>query len=395
MAGIETDVVHAGSQIDSAFGSISFPIYQTATFKWTGLETNKGFEYARESNPTRTVLERNLAELEGGKGSIIFSSGLGAVATLALHFKAGDELIFSRDGYGGIQRLLKQVFSKFGLKSKWIDLRQAENLEKEISKDTKLVFIETPTNPLLYSIDMKAIGEICQKHSLHYCVDNTFLTPVFQKPIKFGADIVLHSLTKYLSGHNDVLGGAIVSTDEELLEHLHFLEKAVGANLGPQDSWLTLRGIKTLALRMKQHEKNALAIAKFLHEHPQVEKVYYPGLADHPGHELAKEQATGFGGMLAFEIKGGVETGKKFVKGLKLWTYGESLGGVESIVSYPRIMSHMSLNEKERKEQGISDGLIRLSTGIENTWDLVQDLEQALEKTQQSELKVADRTKNL
>ncbi len=381
MAHIETDAVHAGNQIDSAFNSISFPIYQTATFKWTGLETNKGFEYARESNPTRTVLEKNLAELEQGKGSVVTSSGLSAVATLLLHFKAGDEVIFSRDGYGGIQRLLKQVFNKFGLKSKWVDLTSAENLEKEITKDTKLVFIETPTNPLLYSIDIKAIAEICQKHSVHFCVDNTFLTPIFQKPLKLGADIVLHSLTKYLAGHNDVLGGAIVSTDDELLQDLHFLEKAVGANLGPLDCWLTLRGIKTLALRMKQHEKNAVTIANFLHAHPLVEKVYYPGLADHPGHALAKKQANGFGGMIAFEIKGGLETGRRFVSELKTWTYAESLGGVESIISYPRIMSHQSLSEKEKKEQGVSDALIRLSTGIENADDLVQDLEQALKKS--------------
>lgn len=383
----ETKAIHSGKKPEKVTGAITTPIYQTATYvldevgKLKGKELYKdGFDYSRTIHPTRAILEKRVTALEGGKGAVVFSSGMAAITALMHTLKAGDHIVFSDDVYGGTLQLLKQVLNKFNLESSFIDATDLKLTENSIKENTKMVFIETPTNPLLKVYDIKAIAEISHKHNTPLTVDNTFLTPYFQQPFNLGADIVVHSLTKYLAGHNDLVGGAVIAKEKQLIEDLKFVEKTTGAVLGPFDSWLTLRGIKTLPLRMKQHDKNGRAIAEYLENHPKVNYVIYPGLKSHPQYEISKKQATGFGGMISFEVDGGLEAGKKVMESVKLWSLAESLGGVESLITHPVTMTHRSVPEEERKAKGITDGLIRLSAGIENIEDLIADLEQALKK---------------
>lgn len=377
---IETEVVRSGQKPDKLSGAIPTPIYQTANYAFDGIEKNKGYEYSRANHPTKEILERNLTVLEEGVGTVAFGSGLAAELALFHTLKAKDHIIFCEDVYGGTYRLLNQILNKFGLRSDFIDMANPDAIRRFINDSTKMIFIETPTNPLLKLVDIEAVGEIAKEYNIHYVVDNTFITPYFQKPIKLGAQTVVHSLTKYLAGHNDVTGGSITSIDKELIEELKFILKSTGGMLAPWESWLTIRGIKTLAVRMKKHEENAIKIAGFLEGHEKVKKVHFPGLKSNPQSELAKKQMTGFGGMISFELEADPKAFNKFVKSLEVWIFAESLGGVESLVSHPPTMSHSSLPRDLRIKKGIPDGLFRLSCGIENADDLIQDLEQAFKK---------------
>lgn len=386
----ETKVVRAGEKPEKITGAITTPIYQTATYvldevgKLKGGEIRKeGFDYSRTTHPTKVILENKLNALEGGSGAIAFSSGMAAITALMHTLSSGDHVIFCEDIYGGTYRLLTKIMNKFNLKSSFVDMVDLSKLENTIEKNernTKMVFIETPTNPLLKIYDIKEIAKISHEHQLPLIVDNTFMTPYFQKPFKLGADTIVHSLTKYLAGHNDLIGGAIISKDKKLIEELQFIEMSTGPLLGPFDSWLTIRGLKTLALRMSQHDKNGRKIAQFLEKHKKVNKVIYPGLKSHPQYELAKKQMSGFGGMISFEVKGGLESAKVIMKEVKLWSLAESLGGVESLITHPATMTHASLTKEERESRDITDSLIRLSVGIEDADDLIDDLEQALDK---------------
>lgn len=383
----ETKVVRAGENPEKVTGALITPIYQTATYvldevgKLKGTEIRKeGFDYSRTAHPTRVILENKLNALEGGNGAVAFSSGMAAITALMFTLKANDHVIFCEDIYGGTYRLLTKILRKFNLESSFIDMTNLQNIEKNIKENTKMIFIETPTNPLLKIYDISKISRIAHNNELHLVVDNTFMTPYFQKPLELGADTVVHSLTKYLAGHNDLIAGAIISKDKQLIEDLKFIEMSTGPLLGPFDSWLTIRGIKTLALRMKQHNENGKKIAEYLEKHDKVKKVIYPGLKSHPQYELAKKQMSGFGGMISFELYGGLEAGKKLMQEVKLWSLAESLGGVESLITHPATMTHASLTKEEREAKGITDGLIRLSVGIENSDDLIADLEQALRK---------------
>jgi len=376
--GFETLCVHGGNQQDRETGAICTPIHQAATYRQAGIGKPHGFEYGRMSTPTRETLERAMSNLEGYGQSACFGSGIAASLALIHTLSNNDHMIFNDDCYGGFYRLTKLILNKFGAQADFVDLTKPENLEKSIRPNTKLVFVETPTNPLLKLVDIKAMKETCERHSIPLLVDNTFLTAHFQKPKKFGADIVLNSITKYYSGHNDVVGGSISSDDTQLIENLRFNARATGGIMASMECFLALRGLKTLHLRMEQHDKNARRVAEFLEKNEKVEKTHYPGLASHPQHALAKKQQSGFGGMVSFELKGGLKAAEKFVGGLNIWTYGESLGGVESLVSHPATMSHSSLPPEERKRKGITDGLLRLSVGIENADDLITELENSI-----------------
>ncbi len=375
MAHFDTLCVHAGGQQDPHNGSIVAPIQQAVTFRQAGIGEPIGFEYARMSNPTREILERNISELEGYAHSVCFGSGIAAELALMQTLKAGDHVIFCEDTYGGTYRLMKLILGRFGLKSDFIKMDNPDAISEHVTKDTKMVFVESPTNPLMDVIDLKHVGEVAKKHGLLYVVDNTFLSPVFQQPKKFGADVVVHSITKYLAGHNDVVGGSLSFDAPELKEKIGFLIKATGAVISPFECYLTLRGIKTLDLRMRKHDSNHRKIATYLEAHPKVSKVFSTSLASHPKQVLHNSQASGHGGTFSFEMEGGLESAKKFVKGLSLWTYGESLGGVESLISHPPTMSHASIPPEVRRQKGIDDGLLRLSCGIENHDDLIADLE--------------------
>ncbi len=374
----ETKAIHVGQEPESSTGSTIVPIYQTSTYTQEALGKHKGYEYSRTGNPTRAALETALAALENGKYGLCFASGLAATTTVLCLLKAGDEIVAGDDLYGGTIRLFDRVFSNFNIKVNYVDGRNPKNFESGITANTKLIWLETPTNPMLRLCDIKAISQISKAKNLLLCVDNTFASPYFQKPLDLGADIVVHSTTKYLGGHSDVVGGAVILNNKETYEKVKFYQNAIGGTPGPFDSWLVLRGIKTLAVRMKKHEENAMKIAEFLEKHSKVKKVHYPGLKSHPQHELAKKQMSGFGGMISIEINGDKEATKKIIESTKLFSLAESLGGVESLINHPFTMTHVGVPAEHKARLGIVENLIRLSVGIEDTNDLIEDLKQAL-----------------
>ena len=374
-----TKVIHAGIEPDPTTGAIMTPIFQTSTYVQDAPGKHKGFEYARTQNPTRSVLETNLASLENGKHGICFASGLAAMDAILKMFKPGDEIISTNDLYGGSYRLMTKIYEKFGLKSHFIGMENQKELESRINENTKLIWIETPTNPMLNIVDIKKICKLAQEHNILTCVDNTFASPYLQTPLDLGADIVTHSATKYLGGHSDVVHGAVIVNSDDIAEQLRFFQNAAGGVPGPQDCFLVLRGIKTLHLRVQRSCDNAKKIAKFLQAHPKVDKVYYPGIKTHPNHKVAKKQMKDFGGMVSFDLIGGsVRDAKKVLSGTTFFSLAESLGGVESLIGHPASMTHASIPKKERLKVGLTDSLIRLSVGIEDVDDLIQDLEEAL-----------------
>jgi cystathionine gamma-synthase/cystathionine gamma-lyase len=376
----ETMAIHC-QEADPLTGSVTVPVYQTSTYKQEAIGKHKGYEYSRSENPTRKVLEKTIASLEGGAFGLAFASGVAATAAVFSILKHGDHIVVGDDIYGGTYRLLEKVFKRWGLKVTYADVDDLKSFQKAVQKQTKLVWVETPTNPLLKIIDLKRLSEMVKNKNkdILIAVDNTFSSPFFQRPLTLGADIIVHSTTKYLSGHSDIIGGVVVTSNEKLFRELKSYQSAAGAVPGPWDCWLVLRGIKTLAIRMREHERNALFIAEYLKGHPRVEKIYYPGLSSHPQHDVARKQMSGFGGMVSIELKGGFRAVEKFLSKLKLFTLAASLGGVESLVLHPATYSHRILPEKERKKLGISDSLIRLSIGIEHREDLKKDLAQALQ----------------
>ncbi|RYG04541.1 MAG: cystathionine gamma-synthase [Chitinophagaceae bacterium] len=376
-----TKVIHGGQHHDPATGAVMPPVYQTSTFVQTspGKPLNPDYEYSRAANPTRTALENALASIENGTKGLAFSSGLAATDCLIRTFKAGDEIIAMDDLYGGTYRMFTRIFKNSGIVFHFVDMNDLDKFQSLINENTKLVWVETPTNPLMKLADIEAIAQITKKHNLLFAVDNTFATPYLQKPLDLGADIVMHSATKYLGGHSDVIAGALIIKDPELAEQLHFQQFATGATLGPMDSFLVLRGIKTLHLRVQRHCENGQKVAEFLEKHPKIKSVYYPGLASHPFHDLAKKQMKAFGGMVSFTFKSGeMASAISFLEKLKVFTLAESLGGVESLANHPTLMTHASIPAEKRLEVGISDDLVRLSVGVEDIEDLLADLEQAL-----------------
>ncbi len=375
--GFATKAIHAGQYPDPETGAVSVPIYPTSTYVQQALGKNKGYEYARVSNPTRTRLEENLAELEGGLASRVFASGMAAINAICTMYKSGDHIVCGNDLYGGVPRLFNQVLANFGMEFTYVDTTDPGNVDRAIRKNTRMVYVETPTNPLMSLSAIEAISQICRRKKVELVVDNTFMSPYFQQPILLGADMVVHSTTKFLNGHSDGLGGVVVCTTQQQAEKLAFVQKAAGAILSPFECWLVLRGVKTLAVRMEQHDRNGRFIAEFLARHKKVIKVFYPGLPEHPQHELAQRQMTGFGSMITFET-GSLANAKKMLKKVRLCSLAESLGGVETLISHPATMTHAALGEKGRREIGITDGLVRISVGIENVEDIQDDLEDAL-----------------
>lgn len=369
--------VQIGVGRDEKNGGISFPIYPSATYRHPSVGQSTGYDYTRSGNPTRDVLEEALANLEGGERGLAFSSGMAALTTLFLHFSSGDHLVVSEDLYGGTYRVLDQVFAKFGLTVNYVDTSDSQKVAAALTPATKALLVETPGNPLLGVADLRALSDLCSKHQLLLIVDNTFLTPVLQRPLELGADIVVHSATKYLGGHSDLCAGALITKDAELGERLYFLQNSTGAILSPQDCWLLIRSLKTLPLRMERHSSSALEIAQWLKSQPQVEKVYYPGLSDHPGHSLSKEQTDGFGGMLSFRVPDAL-LAEQILERLQLISFAESLGSVESLMTLPAIQTHGDIPEAERQRLGICNCLLRLSVGLEDPADLIADLQQAL-----------------
>lgn len=373
-----TKVIHAGIKPDPSTGAVMTPIYQTTTYAQQAPGKHKGYEYGRTKNPTRSVLEKNLAALEGGADAICFGSGLAAMDAVLKLLKSGDEVLSVNDLYGGSYRLMTKVYSQFGLKSRYIDLSNPAKIEKQIKKNTKLIWIETPTNPMLSIVDIKAICAIAKKKKVLVCVDNTFASPYLQTPIKLGADLVLHSATKYLGGHSDVVHGVVVTKTKKLAEQIHFIQNASGAIPGPQDCFLILRGIKTLHLRVERACQNAAKIAAYLKTHPKVGNVYYPGFEDHPNHKIAKKQMRDFGAMVSFDlVRDSFKDAKKVLSNTHLFTLAESLGGVESLIGHPATMTHASIPKADRIKIGLTDSLIRLSVGVEDVDDLIKDLEKA------------------
>ena len=376
-----TKTIHGGQHHEKVTGAVMPPVFQTSTYVQSSPGKPIGdYEYSRAANPTRTALEDALASIENGAKGLAFSSGLAATDCLLRLFKSGDEVIAMDDLYGGTYRLFTRLYKDSGIKFHFVDMNDLDKFQSLINENTKLVWVETPTNPLMKLADIEAIARITKQHNLLFAVDNTFATPYLQKPLDLGADIVMHSATKYLGGHSDVIAGALIIKDKALAEELHFKQFATGATLGPMDSFLVLRGIKTLHLRVQRHCENGERVAEYLNNHPLVERVYYPGLPSHPFHEIAKKQMSGFGGMVTFTFKSGKkEDAIKFLENLKVFTLAESLGGVESLANHPALMTHASIPEDKRKEVGISDDLVRLSVGIEDIEDLLADLEQAFE----------------
>ena len=383
---MDTLAIHAGQEPDPTTGAIMTPIYQTSTFVQTGLGQHKGFEYARTKNPTRSAYEACVASLEleqnGAGYGAAFGSGVGATTTILHLLQPGDHVIATDDLYGGTFRLFDKVFAGGGKghQFSYVDMTDLAGFEASFKPNTKMVWIETPTNPLLKLVDLEKVIGIAKKKGAITVVDNTFMSPYFQRPFRFGADIVLHSATKYLNGHSDIVGGVTVAKDKALADQIYFLQKSIGAVPGPMDSWLAMRGLKTLHLRMDRHAHNAQAIAERLEKHKDIERVIYPGLKSHPQHELAKKQMLGFGGMISFSVKGGLEKAKRVVEGTKIFALAESLGGVESLIEHPAIMTHASIPAENRKKLGIDDGFIRISVGVEGLEDLWGDLEAALSK---------------
>ena len=377
--GFATIAIHTGSEPDESTGSVTVPIYQTSTYAQDALGKNKGYEYARTQNPTRSAVERNLAALEGARFGFAFASGMAAIdATLRL-VKAGEHVIVSDNTYGGTARLFTRILANYNVEFDFVDTSEPLNVEAAIKPNTKMVFLETPTNPVMIVTDLKEVSEIAHRAGARVVCDNTFMSPYLQRPLEFGVDIVVHSTTKYLNGHSDGVGGVVVLNDEEDANWIGFVQNSVGAILSPFDSWLVMRGTKTLALRMEQHDRSGRAVAAFLEEHPKVKKVYYPGSASHPQHALARRQQRGFGGMVAFDV-GSLAAARTVLESVKLCTLAESLGGVETLISHPATMTHASVDAAKRERLGITDGLVRISVGIEDTDDIIADLDQALEK---------------
>ena len=373
-----TKVIHAGVRPDSATGAIMTPIYQTSTYVQEEIGVHKGFEYSRTGNPTRAALESNLAAIESGKYGACFGSGLAAIDCVIKMLKPGDEVISTNDLYGGSYRIFKTIFEKYGIKFHFVDMVEVQNISNKINDKTKLIWIETPTNPMMNIIDVKSIVKIAKTSGIKVAVDNTFATPYLQRPLELGADIVMHSVTKYLGGHSDVVMGALVTNDESLAEEMYRIQNSSGAVCGPMDSFLVLRGIKTLHLRVQRHCENGEKVANFLSTHPEVDHVFWPGFETHPNHEVAKAQMNGFGGMISFTLKGdSLEKAKSIVSKTKLFTLAESLGGVESLIGHPSTMTHASIPREERIKSGVLDSLIRLSVGVEDASDLIEDLENA------------------
>jgi len=376
----DTKVVRSGIFPDPSTGAIVPPIYQSATYVLDEVGKDKGYDYTRASNPTRQVLESNLAALDGGKYGVCFSSGMSAVDSVIKLLKSGDHIICSDDVYGGVSRLYNNLLVNYDLTFTYVNSSNPKEVEDAILDNTKLIWIETPTNPLLKVTDLEAVGRIAKKHNILYGVDSTFSTPALLRPIEYGADIVMHSTTKYLSGHNQIIGGVLITNSEELAEKIKFIQKTVGAVPSPFDCWLTLMGIKTLSLRVDRHCDNAQNIAEFLESHPKVERVTYPGLKSHPQHDIANEQMDGFSGMISMELKGGIPAGITLMNSLELCYLAESLGAVETMITHPATMTHADVPKEERLARGLTDGLVRLSVGIEDKEDIVKDLDKALEK---------------
>ena len=374
----QTDTIHAGVAPDKAYGAIMTPIYQSSTFVFEDIGKHRGFDYTRSGNPTRKALEDSLCALEGCSSAVAVTTGMAAITSTLNLFNSGDEIICTDDCYGGTSRLMKTVEEHFGIKVHFVNLQDVTNLLSFINTNTKAVWVETPSNPLLNIVDIPAISALAKARGLLTIVDNTFLSPYGQKPFELGADIVVHSTTKYLNGHSDVVGGAVLSNSEDLDARLKFLVNCLGTCAQPFDCWLVLRGIKTLVVRMREHERNARAVAEFLQKHPKVKRVFYPGLPNHPQHELAKKQQRSFGGMVSFELDGPIEDLYRVLKATKLFSLAESLGGVESLIEHPATMSHASMDSEHRLAAGITDSIIRLSVGIEDCDDLIADLDSAL-----------------
>lgn len=375
---LQTTTIHVGVDKDTAYNSVMTPIYQTSTFRFEDIGTTKGYDYTRTSNPTRKALEENIAALEGGAGAAVVATGMAAITTTLHLFKTGDHLICTHDCYGGTDRIMRVYREQFGIDVSYVNMQDPANLRSALRKTTRGVWIETPSNPLLNILDIRALADIARSHGALSIVDNTFLTPVNQRPFELGADIIVHSTTKYLNGHSDVVGGAVVAKDPVLAERLLALSNALGQGASPFDSWLVLRGIKTLVPRMRMHEENAGRVAAYLSSHPRVARVFYPGLSTHPQHALARKQQSGFGGMVSFELKGGIEDVHRLLRGVRVFALAESLGGVESLIDHPLSMTHASMDPGLREQAGITANTIRLSVGLEDPDDLVEDLGRAL-----------------
>ena len=376
----DTKIVRSGIKPDPTTGAIVPPIYQTATYVLPEIGRDLGFDYTRSSNPTREILENNLAGIEGGKFGTCFASGMSAVDSVLKLLKKGEHIVCSDDVYGGVSRHFNNILVNYGLSFTYVDSSNPENVENAITSVTKLLWVETPTNPLLKVTDLNAMSQIAKNHGILFGVDSTFATPVFLRPFEFGADIVMHSTTKYISGHNQIIGGIIITNDKEIHEQMKYVQKTIGAVPSPFDCWLTLLGVKTLHLRMERHASNAHAVAEFLESHPQVEKITYPGLPSHPQYLIAKEQMDGFSGMISFELKDGIPAGKTLMNSVKLCSLAESLGAVETMITHHATMTHVDVPEEERHARGLTDGLVRISVGIEDVDDIIDDLKQALEK---------------
>jgi cystathionine gamma-lyase/cystathionine beta-lyase/cystathionine gamma-lyase/homocysteine desulfhydrase len=375
--GFATRAIHVGQEPDPSTGAVVVPIFATSTYVQEEIGKHKGYEYSRVSNPTRTCLEKNLASLEGGRTSHVFASGMAAINAMCTLLKSGDHVVCTNNLYGGTPRLFNQILTNYGLEFSYVDTSDVRAVERAIRRSTRFVYVETPTNPLMTLSDLAAISQVAHRRGVELVVDNTFMSPYFQKPIALGADMVIHSTTKFLNGHSDGLGGVVVCTKPEHAEKFAFIQKAAGAILSPFECWLVLRGVKTLAVRMEKHDANGRAVAAFLNRHQKVKKVFYPGLPDHPQHELAERQMTGFGSMITLET-GSLKNAQRMLRKLRVCFLGESLGGVETLISHPATMTHAALGEKGRREIGITDGIVRISVGIEDADDVIRDLEQAL-----------------
>ena len=376
----DTRVVRAEIEPDLTTGSVVPPIYQTATYVLPEVGRDKGYDYTRSANPTRQMLEQYLAVIEGGKYGVCFSSGMSAVDSCLKLLSSGDHIICSDDVYGGVSRHFNQILTRYNLHFSYVDTTDPENVKAALKPETKMLWIESPTNPLMKVTDLEAMAEIAKENGLYYGMDSTFATPVFLRPLEFGADMVVHSTTKYLSGHNQLIGGAVITNREDIFEEMKFVQKTIGAVPSPFDCWLTMLGAKTLHLRMSRHSDNAQIVAEFLESHPKVAKVAYPGLPSHPQHEIAKRQMDGFSGMMCFELEGGIPAGKLLMNSVELCALAESLGAVETMITHPASMTHADVPEEERHDRGLTDGLVRLSVGIEDPEDIVDDLKMALEK---------------
>ncbi len=376
-AGFSTKAIHSGQEPDPTTGAVMTPVYLTSTYVQEEIGKHKGYEYTRVSNPTRTALEKNIAALENGKEGLAFGSGMAAIDSIFRLLKMGDHVIVSHNVYGGTYRIAKTIWEDWRLEFDFVDTTNLVNVKKVLKQNTKMIFIETPTNPTMEITNITAIAKLAKAEGLISVVDNTFATPYLQKPLEHGIDIVVHSLTKYLNGHSDMVGGIIVTSDHNIIERLRYFQKAIGAILSPFDSWLTLRGTKTLAVRMKHHGESAMQVAKWLTNQRAVKKVYYPGLTTHPQHKLAKKQMKNFGGMIAFDL-GSLDAAKKFLKEVRLCALAESLGGVETLISHPATMTHASIPPEQRKKIGVTDGLVRISVGLEDVDDIIADLKNAL-----------------